>query len=336
VTLKRASIAALVAGALGVAIAVGLWAVPASEFVFVPNTARPLEDRVTVEDARPTDDGRVYYVDVFVRRLTTLERLLPFTRPEGSAVVPEQALLPEGTSEAERDQQVREEMDRSEQVAALVALRELGYDVKATPLGVLVTGVFADTPAAGELATGDVVVEVDGRPTLTPLELQNAIARRKPGDDVRLTVRHQGKEREVTLDTIASPRDASRPFIGITVDQAADIELPIDVDIDLGRVGGPSAGLPFALEITRLLGEDVTGGCRVAATGELALDGSVIRVGGIPQKTVGARRADVDVFLVPEGENAQEARRYADGLRVIPVESFQQALRALRTADLKC
>lgn len=335
-TLRRVSIAAMVAGALGLAIGITLWAIPASEFVFVPNTASTLEEHVTVEGARPTDDGSVYYVDVFVRRLTTLERLLPFTRPEGSAVVPEEALLPAGTSQAERDRQVREEMNRSEQVAALVALRELGYDVEATPLGVLVTGVFADTPASGEIATGDVVVGVDGQPVLTPSELQLAIARRQPGDEVRLRVRQQGKEREVTLGTISNPNDPSRPFVGITVDQAADIELPIDVDIDLGRVGGPSAGLPFALEITRLLGEDVTGGCRVAATGELALDGSIIRVGGIPQKTVGARRADVDVFLVPEGDNAREARSYADGLRVIPVESFQQALRALETADLNC
>jgi PDZ domain-containing secreted protein len=123
VTLKRASIAAMVVGALGLAIGLGLWAVPASEFVFVPDTAKPLEERVTVEGARPTDDGDVYYVDVFVRRLTTLERLLPFTRPEGSTVVPEEALLPDGTSQAERNRQTREEMDRSERVAALVALR---------------------------------------------------------------------------------------------------------------------------------------------------------------------------------------------------------------------
>lgn len=326
----------MVVGAVGLAIGLALWAIPASEFVFVPNTAKPLAERVTVEGAKPTDDGRIYYVDVLVRRLTTLERVFPFARPEGSTVVPEEVLLPEGTSEAERDEQVREEMERSEEVAALVALRELGYDVEARPLGVLVTGVFAETPAEGKLATGDVVVGVDGQQVLTPTELQDAIARREPGDPVRLTVRHAGRKRDLTLGTIESPRDPSRPFVGITVDQAADIELPIDVDIDLGSVGGPSAGLPFALEITRLLGRDVTGGCRVAATGELALDGSVIRVGGIPQKAIGARRAGVDAFLVPAGENAQEARSYADGLRVIPVESFQQALRALRTAGLKC
>jgi PDZ domain-containing protein len=124
--------------------------------------------------------------------------------------------------------------------------------------------------------------------------------------------------------------------VGILVDQDAEIELPIDVDIDLGRVGGPSAGLPFALEIARKLGRDVTHGCRIAATGALALDGTVIPIGGVKQKTIGARRADVDFFLVPAGENAEDARDSADGLRIIPVESFQQALRRLATSRIKC
>jgi PDZ domain-containing protein len=140
----------------------------------------------------------------------------------------------------------------------------------------------------------------------------------------------------VTVRTIASPQDPSRAIVGILVDQNARIELPFDVDIDLGRVGGPSAGLPFALEIARQLGRDVTHGCRIAATGALALDGTVIPIGGMKQKTIGARRADVDYFLVPVGENAEDARENADGLRIIPVESFQQALQRLATGVMKC
>ena len=152
----------------------------------------------------------------------------------------------------------------------------------------------------------------------------------------RLTLRRDGKPLDVTVRTIPSPQDGTRAIVGILVDQDAKIELPFDVDIDLGRVGGPSAGLPFALEIARQLGRDVTHGCRIAATGELALDGTVLPIGGIKQKTIGARRADVDYFLVPLGENAQGARENAHGLHVIPVESFQQALQKLTTSTLKC
>ncbi len=107
------------------------------------------------------------------------------------------------------------------------------------------------------------------------------------------------------------------------------------MDIGLGETGGPSAGLPFALEVLQELGKDVDRGYRVAATGEIELDGTVGPVGGLKQKTLGVKAADADVFLVPAGENAAVARHYAGNMRVIPVESFQQALRALRTLPQK-
>ena len=121
--------------------------------------------------------------------------------------------------------------------------------------------------------------------------------------------------------------------IGILVDeQGAFIgRFPVRVRINTAGVGGPSAGLAFALALMEELGNNVDRGHKVAATGELELDGSVLPIGAVKQKTVGARQAGVDVFLVPAGSNARVARRYADGLRVIPVKSFQQALHALAT-----
>ena len=334
--MKRLSIAAVLLGALGLVTALVLWSVPGDEFILTPDKAKPLADRVVVEGSRPRGDGDVYYVDLYVRRARVLEQLLPFTRPEGSTVVSEQALLPPGTSDEERDRQNAADMKRSEQIASVVALRALGYDVVATPRGALVIGVASDVPAAAKIDAGDVIVAVDGAPVRTPADLRREIGRGDPGDAVRLTVRRDGKAIEVTVRTVSNPAEPDRPLIGIQVDQEADIQLPFEIDIDLGRVGGPSAGLPFALEIARKLGRDVTHGCRIAATGELALDGTVLPIGGIKQKTIGARRADVDFFVVPAGRNAEGARAQAEGLEVIPVESFQQALRTLTTSAAKC
>ena len=101
------------------------------------------------------------------------------------------------------------------------------------------------------------------------------------------------------------------------------------VSIDADGVGGPSAGLAFALGVLEKLGRNVDRGHKIAATGEIFLNGAVGPIGGIKQKTIGAREAGVDAFLVPAGENARDARKYAHGLRIIPVKSFQQALRAL-------
>jgi PDZ domain-containing protein len=333
---KRFAGTLVVLGLLGFVVTLGLWWLPADDFIFTPNAAQSLEDKVVVEGSTPAGEDPVYYVDVFVRRLRALERLLPFTQPEGSTTVPEEQLLPPGTSEEERDEQNYVDMERSEQIASAVALAELGYDVVKKPRGALVIGVSSDVPAAAKLDPGDVIVAVDGVPVATPDELRAEIGKREPGDAARLTIRRDGKTTDVTVRTVASPSDPSKPVVGITVDQDAKIELPIDVEIDLGDVGGPSAGLPFALEIARQLGRELADGCRIAATGELALDGTVVSIGGVTPKTIGARQADVDIFVVPAGPNAEEARSYADGLRILPVNSFQQAFRRLTTAGLKC
>jgi PDZ domain-containing protein len=320
---------------LVVVAAAALWTIPADDFLFTPDRAKPLEDRLEVEDAKPAR-GEVFYVDVFVRRATLLEQLLPFTRPDGSTVVPKSALLPPGTSEEERDRENAVDMQQSEVVASAVALRALGYDVTVVPKGARVEAVTTGSPAEGKLRRGDVVVAVDGKRVRALADLSREIGRREPGQRVRLTVRRGDRSLTLAMNTAEADDDPGRPVVGILVTQDADIELPIRVDIDLGQVGGPSAGLPFALEIARMLGQDVTHGCAVAATGELAIDGTVLPVGGLKQKTIGARRADVDVFVVPAGRNAEDARKSADGLPVIPVESFQQALQKLATADLNC
>jgi PDZ domain-containing protein len=334
--LKRTAGTAVVLGALGLVTAFVLWWLPADDFLFVPDRAKPLADKVEVEGGRENARGDVYYVDLFVRRIRLLEQLVPFTRPDGSTFVSEEDLLPHGTSDEERDRRNAQDMERSEQIAAVVALRALGFDVVARPNGVLVTSVSSDVPAAEFLDEGDVIVAVGVTGVRTPAQLRRELSRYEPGAEVPLTVRMRGKTREVTVKTVPSPVDESRAIIGILVDQDAKIELPVEVDIDLGRVGGPSAGLPFALEIARQLGRDVTHGCRIAATGALALDGTVIPIGGIKQKTIGARRAGVDFFLVPAGENAEGAQDNAGDLEVVPVESFQQALRKLATDAIKC
>src|SRR5918996_2982507 len=200
--MKRLAGIAVAVGLVGLATAFVLWLLPADDFIFTPGNPKPLDDKVTVEGGRPTGAGNVYYVDIFVRRTSRLEELFPSLRPEGSEVVPEQALLPPGTSEAERDRQTAAEMQRSELIASAVALRALGYDVRAKPLGARVIDVAQDVPAAEELERGDVIVAVDDTSVRTPDELRREIGRRQPGDEAGLTVRRAGKEVSVVVETV--------------------------------------------------------------------------------------------------------------------------------------
>lgn len=326
----------MVAGLVLALVAVGVtWFLPSDSFLLLPDEAKPLASQVSVAGEKPHEPGGIYYVDVIVRQASLLEELVSAARPDGADLVPEHALVPPGSSLEQRREQNRRQMDRSEQVAAAVALRELGYDVTAEPEGALVAAVAAGAPADGKVEPTDVIVGVDGEPVRTPDDLRRLIAEHKPGETVRLRIRAGGATREAEVGTIASPDEPDRPIIGVQVEQSAKIDLPVDVDIDLGGVGGPSAGLAFALDVVEELRGNVDRGLKVAATGEIQLDGGVAPVGGIKQKVIGARRSGADVFLVPSGDNADEARRHAGDLRVIPVDSFRQALRALATIPRK-
>jgi len=321
---------ALLAGALLLVVATVLYVAPSDQYILLPDEPRALDPLVNVTGERPnTDGGGVYYVAVDVRKASVLEELFPSLQ-EGSTLVPDDVFNPAGVDEKVRRRAELREMQRSQRYATAVALKALGLPVRIEPVGARVAQTLRGYPARGQLRAGDLIVSVDGKPVRVPDDLTRILRKRKPGETIALRVRRRGRVRDVKIPTVPNPANPEVPFLGIELSEPT-ITLPFPVKFDLGQVGGPSAGLAFALDLAEELGRDVDRGRRVAATGEIGLDGSVRPVGGIKQKTIGARRSDMDLFLVPV-ENAAEARRYAGDLRVVPVDSYQQALRFLATA----
>jgi PDZ domain-containing protein len=319
---------------LAAATAAVLWLWPSSDFLLLPDRARPVAPLVFVQGGHdPKGPGGIYYDAVIIRRAKLFEQLFPSIH-DGASLIPASEINPPGASDRQRQTEDLRAMARSQDIAAAVALRYLGYHVVLRPIGALISDVYPGSPAAkADLQPTDVIVAVDGHPVRQTGDLRRLIQKHRPGQIVRLTVRSGGELQEVRVGTIADP--GGHPLIGVFVDQAAQVKLPIPVRIDTGSIGGPSAGLAFALDVLEELGHNVDRGYKVAATGELEPDGTVVPIGGVEQKTIGARRAKVDVFLVPAGDNAQEARKYAGGIRVIAVESFRQALQALATLPPK-
>jgi PDZ domain-containing protein len=189
-----------------------------------------------------------------------------------------------------------------------------------------VSEVQVGAPADGPLEPGDVILAAQGTEVTTPEELSEVMADVEPGDSVELRIERDGVHRTVRVGTRASTDDPPRALMGILVQPK--LEFPVDISIDAGDVGGPSAGLAFALDIYDELGEDIDEGRKVVVTGALDLDGTVEPIGGIKQKTYAAHEADADLFLVPD-ENLEGARRYAEGTRVLPVSTFREALSIL-------
>jgi Lon-like protease len=328
--------------ALVLVAAVGLYAARtlSDSYLYLPDPAVEAAPVISVagETADPPADSDapgVLFVAITRRRATLLESWFSGMREHGSQLVPAAAVMPPGQTPEQRRSEDEADMSQSQRVAAAVAMKALGRDVKIEGDGARVAAVVPQTPAgdAGILA-GDVVVEANGTTIDGESDLRRVVADVKPGDKVALKVRRGADETvaplPITTGTIASPEEASRAVIGVQIEDDADITLPVAVKYETQSIGGPSAGLPFALEIYNALSDrSLVRGHRIAATGEIALDGSVGEIGAAEQKAIGAREAGADVFLVPAG-NYDAARRSAPaGLKIIPVRTFQEALDAI-------
>jgi PDZ domain-containing protein len=301
--------------------------IPSGEYVLLVDGAHPVAPLVRVQGAKPVKSGQLYFVDVKEQNASELETLFPWLLPHAS-FVPAGDIVAPCSSAAQADAAALQEMAFSQQVAAAVALRKLHYHVVVKPTGVVVSQLIGGTHAPCNLQPMDVVVAVGGTPTPTEASLHAALGSVKPGAVVKLRVRRGGKLLTVPIRTVD---DGGRALIGFVPNQAATFKLPLKVAIDTNGIGGPSAGLAFTLEVMQQLGRNVLHGHKVAATGEMELNGAVAPIGGVKQKTYGVRQAGADVFLVPAGQNARDARRCAGPVRIIPVRSLDQALHALAT-----
>jgi len=326
----------LAAGLVALIVAVIILLTSSSnEYLLVPDRAHPLAHLVNVPGAKPTDQrGGIYYVDVLERKASLLERLFPSLR-DGATLVQHDTLTPPGVTDQQRLEADRLDMRLSQQIASAVALRALGYDVKIKENGVRVALVYGQTHAAGKLRPDDVIIAAGRKRVRSTIDLHEILAGHKVGDVVPITFVRKGVKHTVEITTSADPFDSTRAVIGFQPQPALDLHVPFQIKFNLGDVGGPSAGLAFALEILEERGRDVDHGNKVAATGVIAPDGTIGPIGGVKQKVIGARRAHVDVFLVPAGDNYREAQKYAHGLRIVPVKTFQQALQVLATLPRK-
>ena len=243
------------------------------------------------------------------------------------AVVPRELIYPPGQSSQQTDQQNAEDMRQSQDNATVAAMKVLG--IKGTTQ-VTVAGISAKGPSDGHLQVGDVLTSVDGHAVTDVLSLRKEIGRRKAGQPVAIGYTRGGTTGTAELTTVASPEPDHRPVIGITA--ATTSHFPVEVDIKLRDVGGPSAGLMFALGILdKLQPGSLTGGKAIAGTGEIDANGKVGPIGGIAQKMRGAKREKATVFLVPAA-NCPEARSTRpSGLQLIKVTTLDDALTSLAT-----
>jgi PDZ domain-containing protein len=304
----------------------------------MPGSARPVAQLITV-DGHPTyaPEGALAFTTVSVRGSSPTSRLTLFDALRGwldnDVDVFNRDILG-GRSGAENRRYNQELMATSQAVATAVAARHLGFDVTTRSTGTIVRAISPDTPAAEVLELDDVVVAVDGQPIDRPGRIGELLAVGGVGAEHVLTVeRPAGTDQrvEVRAKTTADEDDPDRPILGFTPEERiTGFDLPFEVTIATGDVGGPSAGLAFTLALLDVLTPgELTGGRPIAVTGTMNLDGTVGPVGGGRQKAIAVRNAGYEAFLVPSAEFEEVERAVGDDLQVIAVDTLDEALDAL-------
>jgi Lon-like protease len=323
-----------VTAAVGVLALIGL--VFALNFYRMPVVALspgPMEDvlaRLKVEGSRVYDsEGKLYLTSVGIDdHVRFYEALLDLANRDVQ-LVPRDQLYPDDQGSEEIDKENAVLMDRSKETATVVALRQVGFKIE--PSGVEVTQVVPGAPADGRLKAGDRILTADGNAVDTTDEVRKAITSHTVGERVVFRVSRGSRQQNVSVPV---QEVDDQPRVGILLRDLFP-DLPVKVTIQTeNNIGGPSAGLMFALSIVdKLTPEDLTAGRRIAGTGEIALDGSVLPVGGVAEKLIAVRRQGVATFLIPAGNCAGVRGQVPDGLRLVKVSRIGDALRFLRDAE---
>ncbi|MCY4665693.1 MAG: PDZ domain-containing protein [Acidimicrobiaceae bacterium] len=298
---------------------------------FLPGTALATSSRVEADGIDAFDpDGEILLLTVAIDNdLTVLDWVR--SSMDDEVDLRSRKSVYGDRSNVEQREHNRALMDSSKDIATIVALQHLG--VRAADFtGVLFIETVAGGPADGLLESTDVILSIDGQPVTTVASLRAVLADLEPGTTAVVTVEnYETREQRDVEITLGAHPDSGGPFIGVSgvTERVKRNPLPFEVNISLGSIGGPSAGLAFTLVVLDVLTPgELTGGKRVAVTGSIHLDGSVGDVGGVAQKAVTARDAGVEMIIVPEA-SVDEARSGAGDVPVVGVASLDDALQAL-------
>jgi len=285
---------------------------------------------ISGHETYPTGTGHLNLTTVYVTGksypMTLVEALQGWLDPN-VAIVPREELYPDADQTQEQIRQENAElMEMSQQHATAAALKELG--IAPTETYLLVSSIDGNAPAAGKLRAGDRILRVDGRKVSTLEDVTDRITARAPGDEVSIEVDRDGETTTVAIPTIADQDGKARVGIGVEY----GYEFPFKVDFEIGDIGGPSAGLMFALGIVdKLTPGEMTAGKFIAGTGTIDGSGTVGPIGGIQQKIIGAKDAGAIMFLTPKDNCSEAVQSPPKGIRIVPVSTLHDALGAVET-----
>ncbi len=299
--------------------------IPLPYYSIGPGPAREVTPLISVTGHRVyPSSGKLVMTTVRFFQLTPLSALGAWLDPN-KTIVREEVLYPPGQNRQQEQQRAVSEMDQSKIDAAFLALHTLVGYPKTHGTGALIESVVAGCPAEGKLFSGDIIDQINGARISSQAQASKVLDQQRRGAEIDFKVTAADQTQDVKL-TRGVCGDLPDPRFGISLIDP----FPFDVQISSGDIGGPSAGLMWALGLyDELTPGDLTDGATIAGTGEIRLDGTIGPIGGITDKVVAAEGAGATVFLVPKDNMKELAGVDTKAMRLIPVATFGEALTAL-------
>lgn len=331
--MNRRTLTLLISAVLVVVLGVVVWCVPVPYVVLSPGpTLNTLgtddsgKDIIVLKDHQArTTSGHLNLTTVSEQsdRVTAGQALIGWIKHD-EVVVPRSSIFPPGQSSQQVTQQNTEDFSESQDAATIAAACELGY-----PSGFGILDVDPTLGSAGKLRVGDQLVSIDGSPASSEATLTAVLKTKKVGQQVEVTVTRDSASQSYSVTLTAPSKAGDPPRLGIVV--GTGCLLPFEVDLGLNNeIGGPSAGLMFALGIMDKIGPtDITKGRFIAGTGEISTDGTVSPIGGIALKMIAARKAGATIFLAPADNCGDVRGNIPSGLDVVKVSSLHDAVQSL-------
>jgi Lon-like protease len=275
---------------------------------------------------RYESSGKLVMTTVRWYQVTPIQAMITWFDPNAS-LISQDVLYQPGTDRDEERRRSLSDMDQSKINASFLVLSRLTGYPKEHGSGALVEGTVPACPAAGTLFPGDLVTAIDGHAIDSRNEASHAIEASRPGRPLTFHIEAAGEEQDVQITRERCIDEAPRrAFVGVNMVPS----FPFPLTIESGDIGGPSAGLMWALGLYDLMTSgDLTGGRTIAGTGTISLDGTVGPIGGVTDKIVAAERSGADVFLVPVDDMPELEGTDTGDVEVIPVATFDEALEAL-------
>lgn len=221
-------------------------------------------------------------------------------------------------------------MEESKLQSQAVAFKKAGYQVEVSGDGAEVVEVIKEGSAYNKLKKDDLITAVDGNKVEMAADAVSIIKNREIGEKVKITVLRGDKKLDFNLETVELKGNKGSASIGVLISsKGLEYNIPREVKFKTDNIIGPSAGSVFSLEIYNQLTErDITGGRRIAGTGTVNLKGEIGRIDGVKYKIMAAKKAGVDLFIVPV-ENYETAKKEAGELELIKAENIDDVLNYL-------